>query len=367
MDVDEFAGRREALTRKIGELLGRRADEVCVVGCRPTGRPSQTHLPYIDVDDHNRARVAHALFRLVEARIAPAVISRVALSLNGSSLKEVILASEPDAVVLDVRWAAELERVLRADFAGPIYRTGQADRPAPADPKWWSLDRSSKVSIVLPTHNGSRYLRQSIESCLGQSYDNLELIVVDDGSAEDIRGLVGEFADPRLRFVRKETNHGLPAALNTGFELASGDYLTWTSDDNYYQPDAIERLLRFLQRHPAFGFVYSSIYIVDDRQPGLPTRVRRALPPADLKRQNCVGACFLYRRKVYESVGLYDSEAVLVEDYDYWVRVASRFRMQRLVAPLYYYRYHDKSLTSQYSPDEVARRFDVVRAQNGIT
>jgi len=369
MDVGEFAGRREALIRKAGELLGGHPDEVCVVGCRQTvsgDGATITYLPYIDGDDYNRARVANALFRLVEARAVPAVTSRVALSLNGSSLTEVILASEPDAVLLDVRWAAELERALRVDFAGPIYRADEPGRSAPVDPKWWRLDRSSKVSIVLPTHNGSRYLRQSIESCLAQSYDNLELIVVDDGSAEDIRGLVGEFTDPRLRFVRKEPNQGLPAALNTGFELASGAYLTWTSDDNYYQPDAIERLLRFLQRHPAFGFVYSSVYIVDDRQPGRPIKTRRALPPADLKRQNSVGACFLYRREVYESVGLYNSDAVLVEDYDYWVRVASRFRMQRLLAPLYYYRYHDKSLTSQYSSDEVARRFDAVRAQNGV-
>jgi hypothetical protein len=58
---------------------------------------------------------------------------------------------------------------------------------------------------------------------------------------------------------------------------------------------------------------------------------------------------------------------VLVEDYDYWIRVSKRFRMQRLLVPLYYYRYHDQSLTSKHSADEVARRFDVVRQQHGTS
>jgi hypothetical protein len=327
-----------------------------------------SHLPYVDTDHYNRTRLANVLLRMAEARVAPAATSRLGLSLCGPLLTEVILASEPDAVLLDVNWAAPLAKMLQAEFAGPVYRcddsTGAATQP---DPRWWHMDSSAKVSIVLPTHNGSRYLRQSIESCLGQSYTNLELIVVDDGSAEDIRGVVDEFAgDERVRYVRHEKNRGLPAALNTGFANASGAYLTWTSDDNYYQSDAIERMLRFLLRHPHVGFVYASVYVVDERQPAQPVRVRRVLPPADLRRQNSVGACFLYRREVYESVGLYNPDAVLVEDYDYWVRVANRFRMQRIVAPLYYYRYHDKSLTSLHSADEVSRRFDVVKEQHGV-
>ncbi len=70
---------------------------------------------------------------------------------------------------------------------------------------------------------------------------------------------------------------------------------------------------------------------------------------------------------MYEQVGDYDPGAVLVEDYDYWVRVSKRFRMQRLIEPLYYYRYHPQSLTSKHSAEDVARRFDVVRQQNGLS
>src|SRR5437763_553767 len=73
------------------------------------------------------------------------------------------------------------------------------------------------VSIVLPTHNGRQFLSQAIESCLTQTYRQLELIVVDDTSTDDTSAILSAVNDPRLRVVRHAHNRGLPAALNTGF------------------------------------------------------------------------------------------------------------------------------------------------------
>jgi hypothetical protein len=106
------------------------------------------------------------------------------------------------------------------------------------------------------------------------------------------------------------------------------------------------------------------MFIVDDRKAGSVPTVRRVLPPSDLRHQNSIGGCFLYTREVYEQVGDYQISATLVEDYDYWIRVSKRFRMQRLVEPLYYYRYHDQSLTSRHTREDVTQRF--VRQHNGI-
>ena len=75
----------------------------------------------------------------------------------------------------------------------------------------------------------------------------------------------------------------------------------------------------------------------------------------------------MYPRRVYEAIGEYDADAVLVEDYDYWLRISKQFRMQRLLEPLYWYRYHGESLTSKHTVEDVARRFDVVREQNGVS
>src|SRR5438034_11794938 len=104
---------------------------------------------------------------------------------------------------------------------------------------------STLITIVLPTHNGAKYLRESIESCLGQTYHNLELVVVDDASSDATPDVIAEYSDPRLISVRHGQNRGLPEALNTGFAHSRGHYLTWTSDDNRYAPEARAEMAAF--------------------------------------------------------------------------------------------------------------------------
>src|SRR5687768_16352258 len=103
------------------------------------------------------------------------------------------------------------------------------------------------VSIVLPTYNGCRYLCESIDSCRKQTYPHWELILVDDCSTDDTPRIMAEAvrSDARIRSVRHETNKKLPSGLNTGFRLAKGDYLTWTSDDNCYRPEALAEMVAF--------------------------------------------------------------------------------------------------------------------------
>src|SRR5262245_61923913 len=93
------------------------------------------------------------------------------------------------------------------------------------------------VSIVLPTYNGSRFLAESIQSCLDQTYPDFELIIVDDCSTDVTPAIIAEFSarDSRVHTVRHEKNKKLPGALNTGMALSRGRFLTWTSDDNLYR------------------------------------------------------------------------------------------------------------------------------------
>jgi Glycosyl transferase family 2 len=366
-DLGTVAARQHALLPQIAALAGGRKVEVSFVGCRqsrPVEAGIDAHEMYLDAGGYAKVKLANALLRLVDAKLAPAAAAHTALWLCAPRLVEAILACDPDVVLLDVSWGQHLKPLLDAELPGRVFVSNQtadmAHQPAA------QMNPSTRVSIVLPTHNGSKYLKQSVESCLSQSHSNLELIVVDDGSTEDLRPVVSAFTDPRLRYVRHEKNAGIAAALNTGFALATGDYLTWTSDDNFYDRHAIERLGRYLQNHPGTDFVYASCFIINELKAGDTLRIRWVRPPEDLPRQNGVHACFLYTRRVYRDIGNYDSTAFLVEDYDYWVRVSKRFRMQRLFSPLYGYRYHKGSLTVKHGVDEVAYRFNVVKHQNGI-
>ncbi len=209
------------------------------------------------------------------------------------------------------------------------------------------------VSIILPTHNGVRFLRQSIESCLAQSYESLELVVVDDASTDDVSDTLAGLRDSRITLIRNEHNLGLPRSLNVGFARAAGTFLTWTSDDNYYGSTAIARLVDTLESRPDVGLVYGSFHLVDEQ--GNVIGRRDCPPPVYLPKDNTVGAYFLYRREVRDRIGDYDPGMRLAEDYDYWLRVHRHFRCCRVDAAEYYYRVHDASLTGTAGGQEIVR------------
>jgi glycosyltransferase involved in cell wall biosynthesis len=202
------------------------------------------------------------------------------------------------------------------------------------------------VSIVLPTYNGSRYLDASISSCLNQSYSNIELIIVDDCSTDAtpdiIRGRAA--SDARITIVAHERNRKLPGALNSGFARARGEYLSWTSDDNLYQPSAIERMVSALRDRPDASVAYAGYAVIGDRGQVLNTEPARK--PSSLVLGNVVGACFLYSREVHDTVGPYDETIFLAEDYDFWLRAAQRFQFVALDTELYFYRQHQQSLSA---------------------
>jgi len=200
----------------------------------------------------------------------------------------------------------------------------------------------SKVSIVLPTYNGSRYLRQAIESCLKQSYRNIELIIVDDGSTDETPEIIRSYTDPRITSIRHEKNKGLPRALNTGFSATTGEYLTWTSDDNEYMLTAIEEMVIFLKKNPDADFVYAD-YWAHYLETG-EKELRRLPDHLALHIGNEVGPCFLYTRRVYEMTGNYNPKYELVEDYDYWIRISKKFQMVHYPHPLHIYGEHRRSL-----------------------
>jgi len=201
------------------------------------------------------------------------------------------------------------------------------------------------VSIVLPTFNGSRYLEQAIQSCLDQTYNNWELIIVDDASTDRTPEIIARHVatDSRVRSLRHTTNRRLPGALNTGFAQAKGDYLTWTSDDNLYRPPALAEMVDLLERESDTGIVYTDFTMIDE----LGNRIISVEAPApeELATHNCVGPCFLYRRVVHERVGGYAEDLFLAEDYDFWLRASNLFRLRPLHKNLYLYRRHPASLT----------------------
>ncbi len=204
------------------------------------------------------------------------------------------------------------------------------------------------ISIVLPTYNGSKYIRQSIDSCLNQTYRNFELIIVNDCSTDETPAIIEEYArkDERVKIIHNQFNKQLPVSLNTGFSAALGQYHTWTSDDNYYAPNALEVLLNEIKKDEQIDLVYTNYTIIDDNNRSSGTRTFNNIYDSFTDWLGC-GACFLYKEIVYKKNNGYNPSAFLIEDYDFFMRAFLQFNFKYHNAyDLYYYREHITSLTT---------------------
>jgi glycosyltransferase involved in cell wall biosynthesis len=203
------------------------------------------------------------------------------------------------------------------------------------------------VSIILPTYNGARFIRKSLDSCLQQTYTAFELIIVNDCSSDETPAIIEEYAarDARVKVIHNKANQKLPASLNIGFAAASGRYFTWTSDDNYYAPEAIAEMVAVLERQPETDLVYTDYFEIDDEDRVLGVKTFGDINESIVNWKGC-GACFLYKAEVHARNKGYEVSAFLIEDYDFFLRASmhSRFYYHK-VHNLYYYRQHAASLT----------------------
>jgi glycosyltransferase involved in cell wall biosynthesis len=154
--------------------------------------------------------------------------------------------------------------------------------------------------------------------------------------------------DSRVKYIKNETNKKLPLSLNTGFAAARGELFTWTSDDNYYTPNAIEVMVQALQQHPQTGLVYTNYKTIDDDGNITGEKIFGDVNESMVTWLGA-GACFLYQAQLHTELKGYDASAFLIEDYDFFIRALTKTRFHYINrTDLYYYRLHAGSLTSLY-------------------
>jgi glycosyltransferase involved in cell wall biosynthesis len=206
---------------------------------------------------------------------------------------------------------------------------------------------NSSISIVLPVYNGTQYLRQSVQSVLDQTHQNWELLIIDDCSTDATPQIISEYCslDPRIKSVRHEKNKRLPGSLNTGFHLAAGEYVTWTSDDNIYRPNALQEMADVLDENKDISFVHSDFDLIDED--GSLIEPVSAGDWKNLGLTDVIGGSFLYRRIIHETIGYYDETTFLAEDLEFELRaLVNGFKFMPLHKNLYQYRDHPDSLTN---------------------
>lgn len=226
-----------------------------------------------------------------------------------------------------------------------------------------------KVSVIIPTYNYGHFLGEAIQSVLDQTFQDWELIVVDDGSTDNTREVVAAFADPRIRYVYQE-NRGNPAARNAALKLAAGEYIACLDADDMWFPEMLQKLVAQLDSlPPTVGLVYSDVYLFNNEDGAI---IRRFLqgrrPPQgrifdhllDTDGWFISDTGSLIRREVFERVGLYDESLLRYQDWEMWVRIAAAYEVAALDEPLARCRRHSgnatKGLEKMYQWGQAARR-----------
>jgi glycosyltransferase involved in cell wall biosynthesis len=205
-----------------------------------------------------------------------------------------------------------------------------------------------KVSVVIPAYNAMTYLPKAVESVLRQTFTNFEVLIIDDGSSDHIVPWASQVEDHRVRLISQE-NQGLPGARNTGIAHAQGEYIAFLDADDLWDPTKLEKQVRCLEENLAVGLVHTWMLLVDEQDKST-GRVMKSNAQRDAWKQlveKNVIACpsVIVRRCCFETVGVFDRNLRSIEDWDMWIRIASRYPFAVIKEPLAYYRQLSTSMS----------------------
>lgn len=217
--------------------------------------------------------------------------------------------------------------------------------------------RDPLVSICIPTYNYAHYLRQAINSCLSQSYKQIELIIVDDASTDNSGELIRSFNDSRIRFLENPVRLGLVENWNKTLSLVRGEIVKFLFADDYLVEDAIERIVKVFE-NPDVALVFSAATVVDAQgkqtyvhQPYPKERHLRGLDEIKrcLKKGNYIGgpSSVAIRTSIMERAGRFDEALRFHADLQMWLRIMLKGDAYFLAEPLVYIRQHEGSETSR--------------------
>ncbi|MCB0336772.1 MAG: glycosyltransferase [Bdellovibrionales bacterium] len=189
---------------------------------------------------------------------------------------------------------------------------------------------SIAVSVIIPVYNRLEMLRKAVESVLSQSFNDMELIVVDDGSLIDLTEIQERVQEQGHCFLRTE-HRGVAAARNTALKMAQGEWIALLDSDDLWYPEKLERQLAFHERHPELKL--SQTLERWYRNDSLVNKQRKhEQPEGEVFRDVCERCCVssssvILHHTVFNDCGIYDTQFPVCEDYEFWLRVASRYQI----------------------------------------
>jgi glycosyltransferase involved in cell wall biosynthesis len=230
----------------------------------------------------------------------------------------------------------------------------------------------ARVSVVIPSYNHQRFIVKCIESVLTQTFQDFEIIIIDDCSSDGSVDQIKSFKDERIKFEINSSNNGATSTVNRGISLARGEFIAILSSDDLWHKDKLERQIGFMDGNPDVGAVFSLAELIDENGLSLlnssdqyanifhqSNRGRHAWLNHFFFNYNCLcHPSALIRRSCFEKVGLYTEGFAQLPDFEMWIKICTNFEIYIIEERLVYFRRLDKNGNASSTTPENLQRLE---------
>ena len=188
------------------------------------------------------------------------------------------------------------------------------------------MDSNPLVSIIIPAYNAEKYIQRALESALAQTYKDIEIIVIDDGSTDKTAEIIKTYQDPRIIYIFQK-NQGQGPARNNGIKKSQGEYITFLDADDYYFPEKVEKQVRFLENHSEYQAVYCNALHFYSAHPLVFFKKKHNYHSGDIFKDLLESSyinlnTIMVSRQILDKAGLFNENRYCPEDWELWLKIS---------------------------------------------
>ncbi len=207
--------------------------------------------------------------------------------------------------------------------------------------------KKNLITVYITNHNYGKYIKQSIDSVLKQTYQNFELIIIDDGSTDNSREIIEKYSKNKKIRIIYQKNKGLTVSNNIALKVANGEYITRLDADDWLDANFLQIMLNAANSKKNCAMVFCNYYLTNSKSQVIDHFYRHDFKKVKLMDQPAHGACSLINVDTLKEVGGYDEQFTCHDGVDLWLKLIGRYNVKNVNLPLFFYRQHEKSLTKK--------------------
>jgi len=229
------------------------------------------------------------------------------------------------------------------------------------------------ISIIIPSYNSGKFLGEAIESAVNQTYKNIEIIIVNDGSTDNTEEIAKQWQkrDKRIRYLKHKENKGLSAARNTGIRTSKGDFIALLDADDVWMKDKLEKQIEKIRKEA--DIVYSNAILINEKGKKLEDTLWKKVKTAPYAGRDCLESLFqknfmipasslIFKKEVIKEIGGFDEKLKSAEDYDFCLRaLAHGYNINYVGSPLLFYQLSQQQMSGKETKMEFWRVYVLLK------